>query len=677
MILRQLYKERIRSLLLLVAASALAFSGSATARDVPLDPLERQIRDGRVVGSGDASARRVAVVLGVGSYRHTTPLRNPVTDAQAVARLLRQHGFYVIEGYDADKRSIEAMLREAVVAAGRSAESVFFFSGHGIQIADRNYLLPVDVHLADETDVPFQTLALDSIATAFGGASELHLSFLDSCRNNPFEGGTAVSTVRGTAAPIRQGFTQPAPKPGALLAYATQPGAVALDGTGEHSPYTQALISAAGIAPNSDIETLLTAVQRFVESNTSGQQVPVFTSALPRPFVLLPPPPTESVALSTAVETEPQASTAVAAPTAIVTSISAPTAAVPVTGLSRIQSGLSHATASNGGGGLVVPRERVIALGQRLARLLGLAGGDRITFGANPASGSLGLLTRSGEIVPVGARSISSDQLASLVLRVEGASARGIDRTSGVAGDRLQVTVSGARGASRTDVPLSLVPNRCDIEAGDWFDPQGTGIHRLDGALRSGQAIAACQRALTNEPASARFRFQLGRGLKAAGRNAEAESQFLQAAQSGHARAWLAYGEMLLLRGDLRGADGAYQRGHDAGDPQATVALGALRLRAAPDDSGRQAAYELLTTGVDLGLWEAMDVLARYYADPNAPDADMRRAQRFAAEAGSRRNAIPPTSVAVAAPADSGRGGFQNEPNGGGDDSGNDSQGRP
>ena len=49
---------------------------------------------------------RQALVIGNAAYTHTSPLRNPVNDAQAISKTLRQLGFSVTTLLDTDQRKI-------------------------------------------------------------------------------------------------------------------------------------------------------------------------------------------------------------------------------------------------------------------------------------------------------------------------------------------------------------------------------------------------------------------------------------------------------------------------------------------------------------------------------------------------------------------------------------------
>ena len=58
--------------------------------------------------------RRVAFVVGNGEYKHVAHLPNPPLDASAMASLLRNMGFEVVEGTDLGREIGRASCRERV-----------------------------------------------------------------------------------------------------------------------------------------------------------------------------------------------------------------------------------------------------------------------------------------------------------------------------------------------------------------------------------------------------------------------------------------------------------------------------------------------------------------------------------------------------------------------------------
>src|SRR5262245_56109663 len=88
--------------------------------------------------------KRVALVIGNSVYQHTPRLKNPANDATDMGASLKKHGFEVIEGYDLDKASFDRKVRDFAAALTGAEVGLFFYAGHGLQVAGQNYLVPID-----------------------------------------------------------------------------------------------------------------------------------------------------------------------------------------------------------------------------------------------------------------------------------------------------------------------------------------------------------------------------------------------------------------------------------------------------------------------------------------------------------------------------------------------------
>src|SRR5271169_7201026 len=91
--------------------------------------------------------KRVAFVVGNGAYKNVTPLPNPPIDAKAMASVLRNVGFEVVEGTNLTRDKMTERLLEFGKKAQGADVAVFFYAGHGIAIDGTNYLLPVDAEI--------------------------------------------------------------------------------------------------------------------------------------------------------------------------------------------------------------------------------------------------------------------------------------------------------------------------------------------------------------------------------------------------------------------------------------------------------------------------------------------------------------------------------------------------
>ena len=231
-----------------------------------------------------AAQKRVALIVGNSAYTHAGALANPANDAADMAAALKEVGIEVILGLDLDKRAFDMKVRDFARALTAADTGIFFYAGHGLQVAGRNYLVPVDAQLQNERDLDFEAVALDFVLKQMELERETktNIVFLDACRDNPL--GRNLARNMGTrSASVGRGLAQVQTGVGTFIAYSTQPGNVALDGSGRNSPFTAAL--AKGVkAPGRNLTAVMIDVRKEVLSVTNGKQVPWDHSALTGDF---------------------------------------------------------------------------------------------------------------------------------------------------------------------------------------------------------------------------------------------------------------------------------------------------------------------------------------------------------------------------------------------------------
>jgi uncharacterized protein len=225
--------------------------------------------------AGSAHAeKRVALVIGNSSYKHTRALPNPKNDAEAVARLLHGIGFAegdVMLAIDLGYQAMRETLRTFAEKAAGADIAIVYYAGHGIEVAGDNYLVPVDAKLARDRDLEYEAVNLSSVLDAVGEARKLKLVILDACRNNPLADSIALRS--GVVREVTRGLKRIEPKGDLLVAYSAKAGTVALDGEGKHSPFAEALMKhmpTAGI----DVFRMFGRVAETVLETTGKKQEP-------------------------------------------------------------------------------------------------------------------------------------------------------------------------------------------------------------------------------------------------------------------------------------------------------------------------------------------------------------------------------------------------------------------
>jgi uncharacterized caspase-like protein len=229
-----------------------------------------------ILVSADAAKaeRRVAFVVGNGAYKNVAQLPNPPVDAKAMAAVLRNVGFDVVEGTNLTRDKMTEKLLDFGKKAQGADVAVFFYAGHGIAISGTNYLLPIDADIKSEMDVKLgAAINIDLTLDQTMSDAKVKLVFLDACRDNPFAA-KIKSSASTRSVSVQSGLAEMKSGEGTLIAFATGPGQTALDGQeGTNSPFTRALIAHI-TEPGVDIQQAMTEVRAQVNEETNKGQLP-------------------------------------------------------------------------------------------------------------------------------------------------------------------------------------------------------------------------------------------------------------------------------------------------------------------------------------------------------------------------------------------------------------------
>lgn len=238
--------------------------------------------------------KKVALIIGNSTYAHAVPLPNPKNDAALIAATLKDAGFEVIEGIDLTKATMTETINRFTEAAYDANVAVVFYAGHGIQVDGQNYVIPVDAELTSPAHLRTRAVPVDEIMAALPPDPAVSVVILDACRDNPLSRTLAAALPKSRSlgqglAPVETS-AQSHGTGGTLIAYATDPGSVAMDGTEEHSPYTTALARNMTL-PGLEIQGALTRVRAEVTEKTLGRQRPWHNASLGREVFLGGPAP--------------------------------------------------------------------------------------------------------------------------------------------------------------------------------------------------------------------------------------------------------------------------------------------------------------------------------------------------------------------------------------------------
>lgn len=270
----------LAALCLLGAWAAVAQAQATGAAPGPLAATTAPAAAATPRGASEVTEARRALVIGNAAYK-LDPLDNPVNDARLIAGALRKSGFTVSLHENLDRTGMLNAVRDFGAQLDERTIAVVYYAGHGLQLRDRNYLIPVDAEIRTEDEIPIAGLDLGFLLGRMSHAkSRVNIVILDACRNNPFAG-------RG--GPTAQGLAQMDAPVGTLLAYATAPGKLAADGpvAGGNSLYAGHL-GRAMLLPGLPVEHVFKRVREAVVRDTGRQQVPWESSSLQGEFAFVP-----------------------------------------------------------------------------------------------------------------------------------------------------------------------------------------------------------------------------------------------------------------------------------------------------------------------------------------------------------------------------------------------------
>lgn len=660
----------------------------------------------------EASAveRRVAFVIGNSDYQEISALKNPAKDVVDVSNTFRSAGFDVFVASNLTKLQFEGQFRNYLAAVDGADVAVVYYSGHGFQIGGENFLIPVDASLKDAADVEVQAIKLNDVLQQMRSKSKIQVIILDACRNNPFPRKDywlrdQLITASGT------GLAQVRSSLNTLIAFATEPGAVAYDGAGDLSPFSFAF-SRRALAPNQEIRTVMAAVRRDVVEATKGLQVPWENSSLIDEVVLMRrssrpslPPVLEKVVLSGVGPVDLNLPEPVEVDGGSITvSIERPPALgrlmlngkvveagdlIQGKDLPHLQMDvpkgvgepeemdmLAYAARDNWGGeakGMLVFRVKSGegAQGEQVMASLEAEQKQQVLQRGIHVTGAAEAIDNREIDVPVGIGAVAlnldlpTDDSA-VSLKVANYPATGTlslpDRALSPESSLTVGEVEGLRyepqiGASapveiafeiRADsavskpakMKVSPTVDPCDSAAGEPLDLQGVVPGLLPNEIGA-DAVKLCEAAVKAYPDVARFRYELGRALLAAGKVDQARKAIQQAADRGHVRAVFELGYLYAtgtgVAVDRKQANTFYAAAADKGDPYGMTSWGRALFHGYGVERDTAKGLDLLLKAAAMGHTYAMNDLGAIFTEGrNGVPADQARAVAFL-EAGVER----------------------------------------
>ncbi len=247
---------------------------------------------GLLLVSPAQAEKRLALVIGIDDYQEVPKLQKAVGDATAIADKLANLGFIVEKSFNADRRKLNLALANLYRQIEPGDTVLIHYSGHGVEIAGQNYLLPADIPAPDSGQVDLlkaESLSLSTLVETLGekGAS-VRILIIDACRDNPF----AKSGKRSLGGTRGLGAVEP-PK-GTFIMFSAGSGQAALDrlndaDTSPTSVYTRVLLSRLD-RPGMALRDLAASVREEVDKlskSVGHEQRPAYYDDLPANFAFL------------------------------------------------------------------------------------------------------------------------------------------------------------------------------------------------------------------------------------------------------------------------------------------------------------------------------------------------------------------------------------------------------
>ena len=227
------------------------------------------------------AGQRAALVIGNGAYA-SSPLSNPPNDAADMAALFRAADMEVLARTNLDLAGMEQAVTDFIKLLKGKDSAVVYYAGHGMQVNGENYLIPIKEDIRTDAQVRSRSLSvsdlLDRIKDSGVGTAVL---FLDACRDNPFPGSSRSGSRGLTVVAVPRDVET-------LVAYATEPGSTAADGTARNGVFTAALLKNLA-EPGLNIAEAMIKVRADVLALSGGKQSPRVDLGLSRPWYLVDP----------------------------------------------------------------------------------------------------------------------------------------------------------------------------------------------------------------------------------------------------------------------------------------------------------------------------------------------------------------------------------------------------
>lgn len=166
---------------------------------------------------------KYGLVIGNNTYTHFKKLKNAINDATLISNILRLKGFEVKLLTDLDFLNFQDEIKNfKLQVENKNAMVLVYYAGHGFQIDDKNYLLPIDAEKSDQSYIlERKAIFLQDITDNLMTVNGPVVIVLDACRDGDDITINSSLNNKGLHA-VEAGKNM-------LIAFSTQPGKTAKD----------------------------------------------------------------------------------------------------------------------------------------------------------------------------------------------------------------------------------------------------------------------------------------------------------------------------------------------------------------------------------------------------------------------------------------------------------------
>ncbi|MDG1689742.1 MAG: caspase family protein, partial [Flavobacteriales bacterium] len=164
--------------------------------------------------------KRLALVIGNDNY-DKGELNNPVNDAILIAKTLDSVGFDIILDTNiSSRRNFVETIKEFGDKRPNYDVAFVYYAGHGVQVANQNYLLPTKEKFNSQDDIIDYAVSVQRVIKYLTSMTDqVNVLILDACRDNPFESNwDATRSLKGS------GLAKMLAPSGSMIAFSTTAG---------------------------------------------------------------------------------------------------------------------------------------------------------------------------------------------------------------------------------------------------------------------------------------------------------------------------------------------------------------------------------------------------------------------------------------------------------------------